>query len=156
MLTIACQSVKIGSKVEIEMRAVTAVLTAGFSLFLSFSSIGLADSCNCAGAKKKYVERYATLYVASDPPGAVITSTSDGQTLSDLGGTPTVVTFIKSKFPYSEQTIGLLTYKECFRPSFDRITINRWYRTPEEAKINPHQLRPTLVRILDCKPNPTS
>lgn len=119
-----------------------------FLLLFGFSAEA-GGGCNCP-KKAKYVERYAVLYVASEPPGAEVISTDDGLTLSDATGTPATIVYIKSKFPYLNQMIGVLVYKDCFRPTFDRIAINRWYRTEEEAKENPHIFRPSLFPLKSC------
>lgn len=121
-----------------------------------FVEPAIADAkCPCP-TKPRYVERYAVLYIASAPAGAVVISTLDGTTFSDAAGTPTEVMFIKSKFPFGASPVGLLVYKDCYRPAFGRISINRWYRTKEEARIYPHQYRPALEKIQVCTPQESS
>ncbi len=123
----------------------------GSALLISVFFYGLiANSALAASSyclkRINYIESYAFLYVASSPAGATVTSTLDVLTLSDGTGTRTEVMFIKSRFPYREQPVGLIVYKDCFRPAFERVTINRWNRTKEEARANPHQVRPRAFK----------
>jgi hypothetical protein len=121
-----------------------------FSVILLLAASDSYAGCRCS--LRKYHETYAVLYVTSEPSGATVVSTSDGQTLDDGTGTPSRTLFKKSRFPYADQPIGLLVYAACSKPSFQRVTVNRWYRTVAEAQGNPNVVRVTFNSYSSCTP----
>lgn len=118
----------------------------------SFLSLNQA-SAGCGGcAKGKYVERYAYLFVTTEPAGAEVISANTGITLSDIAGTPVRSKFIMSKHPYRDEPISLFIYKPCFKPVIRRMDIDGWYRTEAEALKNPHTLHIRLENYQTCSP----
>ena len=94
--------------------------------------------------------KYAVLYVASDPEGAEVISTNDGQALGSDTGTPIRVVFDRQSYPYGGDPIGLLIFKACYRPVFQRVTIDRWYSKIYDADVNANNVRPRLVPYANC------
>jgi hypothetical protein len=94
--------------------------------------------------------RYAVLYVASDPPGAEVVSTKDGQHFDDGTGTPSETIFTRDHFPFWNSQVGLLIYKDCYRPVFEFVTIDKWYDNLEEARINGNNVTPRLSAVPTC------
>jgi hypothetical protein len=128
--------------------AIICVTLASMVLLASSTRSSLANGA----AVRRSHETYALLYVTSDPPGASVTSTNDGQTLDDGSGTPSQTLFRRSHFPYGDQPIGLLIYATCFKPAFKRVNINRWYGTIVDAQSNPNVVRVALDRLTNCTP----
>jgi hypothetical protein len=91
--------------------------------------------------------RYAVLYVASDPPLAEVISTNDGQHLDDGTGTPSETIFTRDHMPYPGGELGLLVYRECYRPFFQFVKIDKWYDDLETARINGNNVMPRLSPI---------
>jgi hypothetical protein len=92
----------------------------------------------------------AILYIATEPPGAEVVSVDDGQHLDDGTGTPTEVLFHRANFPYSSDSIKLLIYKDCYRPDLRVVTIDRWYGSIDEARLNGNNVRPRLAAVANC------
>ena len=109
-----------------------------------FSALLLTSTlAGCAG--------YADLYTMSQPPGAQVIALNDGQSIDDGTGTPAEVLFERSHYPYGT-ALRLLFYKECYRPVFQTINIDRWYETSDEAKKKPNRIYINLTKLTNCVP----
>jgi hypothetical protein len=127
-------------------------------LLVPMTMIGTAEArrCGCSviskTVKPHYMETYSYLYIVSDPPGASVTTTNDGLAFDDGTGTPAAMLYRRSNYPYDRQPIGVLVYKPCFEPSFQRIDVNRWYRQQADATLNPIQVHAKLAPLSRCVP----